>query len=415
VRTRRLLATILAGICLATSGRAEPPPLLGDGALPFTADVLRFQTEGTNEGQLWIAISVPVHELYFEPDSASTELTVSWKVRRGKTQVDGDVLRQRVEVEEAGRAHRSVLQMIPMTLEPGRYDLTVEVTGAGNPSASVAEREIRVPHPDEHPFQVSSLYLSADLPQRIRERSTGPPGFPVVDRVVSQSVSTLTLVGELYAPHGCRERYRVSYRLVDEDEHTLQSRTDEIPCEGYRTLLSLPLDTGALSFGDYRVEVTVKVPRERHEMYRELWFSADESLLSLRNEFGKTLDLVRAIATDEELEVLEEATSEEREEVWEAFWSKRDPTPDAEPNEYRTAFFERLRFANRHFSTPVTPGWKTDRGFVLLRHGHPDRIERSTHTVDQPSVEVWFYDDAGERFRFVDDLGMGDYRLAGSL
>lgn len=410
------LGSILAGILLLASGApAEPPPLLGAGGRPFAADVLMFQDEGAKEARIWVAVSIPVQELYFEPDSAATEFTVTWKVRRGRVQVDGDVIHQRVDVEEAGRLDRSVLQMIPIRLEPGSYQITVEVASAGDFTASVAEREIRVPDPDEHPFVVSSLYLTADLPQRIRQRSSGPPGFPVVDRVVSEQVSTLTLVGELYAPHGCRERYKVSYRLVDEDEHTLQERTDEIPCEGFTTLLALPLDTGRLTFGDYRVELSVKLPRERHEIYREIWFSADETLLSLRSGFDRTLDIVQAIATEEELDLLKTAPAVEREAAWEAFWTKRDPTPDAEPNEYRTAFFERLRHANRHFSTPVTPGWKTDRGYVLLRHGHPDRIERSAHAVDQPSVEVWIYDGLGQRFRFVDDLGMGDYRLAGTL
>jgi GWxTD domain-containing protein len=207
----------------------------------------------------------------------------------------------------------------------------------------------------------------------------------------------------------------VSYRLVDDLERTIQERVEEVPCEGFRTLLDLPLDTGSLSFGDFRVEVSVKVPKEGHELYRELWFSADESLLSMKAGFPRSLEIIETIATDEELQKLEDAAPNERKDAWEAFWASRDPDPATKANEARLDFFRRVRFANQHFGTALQPGWRTDRGRVLLEHGHPDQIDRGPSSPGQPSLEIWRYHALGLEFRFVDETGLGEFRLVSRL
>ncbi len=390
---------------------AEPPPLEAAGNHPFTADVLVFHTEGSDQGTVWITLDLAVTHLFFEPGETSTEYVVAWQVRRGGTQVDGDVLTQSVTVDDPVSEDRHVLQVIPIRLDPGRYQLQVELGQPGTERRSRVKRDLRIDSISESPFTLSTMYLSAEPASRIVARPAGDLGFPIVSRVVGRDATSLTLVGELYAPHGCRERYRVSYRLVDDYERTLQARTEELPCEGFRTLVMLPLDTGSLGFGDYRVEVSVKIPRESHEIYREIWFSADESLLSLRTGFSETLEIIDAIASDDELDELRNVAPEDRAEAWAAFWAERDPDPSTPTNEYRDDFFRRLRFANQHFGTGTQPGWKTDRGFVLLQNGHPDRIDRTPSSGGRPWVEVWYYAALGREFRFVDEIGLGDYHL----
>jgi len=122
-------------------------------------------------------------------------------------------------------------------------------------------------------------------------------------------------------------------------------------------------------------------------------------------------------------------TDEERENFIEMFWRRRDPNPDTEENEFREEYYERIAYANEHFTSGM-PGWKTDRGRVYITHGKPDSVE--THPTggayDRPSYEgggstttypfeVWFYrhlDDVGDglEIEFVDPTGTGEYRLA---
>ena len=41
--------------------------------------------------------------------------------------------------------------------------------------------------------------------------------------------------------------------------------------------------------------------------------------------------------------------------AWEAFWRRRDPTPDTPRNEYQVEFFRRLRYAEQHFGARPGP------------------------------------------------------------
>lgn len=139
---------------------------------------------------------------------------------------------------------------------------------------------------------------------------------------------------------------------------------------------------------------------------------------------------VAYIITNEERKAFKAlATDEERENFIENFWRRRDPNPDTEENEYREQYYERIAYANEHFTSGI-PGWKTDRGRTYIAWGKPDSIEShpSGGAYDRPSYEgggstttypfeTWFYrhlDDVGEglEIEFVDPTGTGEYRMA---
>lgn len=122
-------------------------------------------------------------------------------------------------------------------------------------------------------------------------------------------------------------------------------------------------------------------------------------------------------------------TDDEREKFIEDFWNSRDPDPDTEENEFKEEFFERIAYANEHFSSGK-PGRLTDRGKIYIKFGKPDEIE--SHPAggfyERPSYEgggststypfeKWFYRylpniKSGVELEFVDPTGSGEYRLA---
>lgn len=122
-------------------------------------------------------------------------------------------------------------------------------------------------------------------------------------------------------------------------------------------------------------------------------------------------------------------TDEERENFIENFWRRRDPNPDTEENEYREEYYERIAYANEHYTSGI-PGWKTDRGRIYIAWGKPDSVEShpSGGSYDRPSYEgggstttypfeIWFYrhlDNVGDgvEIEFVDPTGTGEYRIA---
>jgi GWxTD domain-containing protein len=139
---------------------------------------------------------------------------------------------------------------------------------------------------------------------------------------------------------------------------------------------------------------------------------------------------VRWIITDEERKTFNALkTDDEREQFIEQFWLRRDPDPDTDVNEYREEYYQRIAYANEHFTSGI-PGWKTDRGRIYIMFGPPHEKEShpSGGSYDRPvwegggttstyPFEIWWYrylEGVGSdvEIEFVDPTGSGEYRIA---
>ncbi|MDP9161350.1 MAG: GWxTD domain-containing protein [Acidobacteriota bacterium] len=155
---------------------------------------------------------------------------------------------------------------------------------------------------------------------------------------------------------------------------------------------------------------------------------------SLKQELSKTYkkwldEDVRWIISDEERSAFKQLSNdEERDQFIEAFWQRRDPTPDTVENEFKEEHYRRMAYANEHFPAGI-PGWKTDRGRIYITYGPADEIEAhpSGGTYDRPleegggststfPFETWRYryiEDIGQEviIEFVDTCQCGDYHM----
>ena len=117
------------------------------------------------------------------------------------------------------------------------------------------------------------------------------------------------------------------------------------------------------------------------------------------------------IITDEERAAFKQLSNdEERDNFIEAFWQRRDPTPDTEENEYKEEHYQRIAYANEHFAAGV-PGWKTDRGRIYIMYGKPDETDShpSGGTYERPMEEgggetsTFPFEDW--RYRYIEGIG----------
>ncbi len=155
---------------------------------------------------------------------------------------------------------------------------------------------------------------------------------------------------------------------------------------------------------------------------------------SLKVELSKTYkkwldEDVRWIITDEERAAFKQLSNdEERDAFIEAFWQRRDPTPDTAENEFKEEHYQRMAYANEHFAAGI-PGWKTDRGRIYIMYGKPDEIDShpSGGTYERPieegggetstfPFEDWRYryiEGIGQEIiiEFVDNCMCGDYHM----
>ena len=152
--------------------------------------------------------------------------------------------------------------------------------------------------------------------------------------------------------------------------------------------------------------------------------------IELSKTYKKWLDEdVRWIITDEEKSAfMQLSNDEERDQFIEAFWQRRDPTPDTEENEFKEEHYRRIAYANEHYAAGI-PGWKTDRGRMYIVFGPADEIEShpSGGSYERPMeegggetstfpFEHWRYrylEGIGQEviIEFVDSCMCGDYHM----
>jgi GWxTD domain-containing protein len=152
--------------------------------------------------------------------------------------------------------------------------------------------------------------------------------------------------------------------------------------------------------------------------------------IELSKTYRKWLDEdVRWIITDEERSAfMQLSNDEERDQFIEAFWQRRDPTPDTEENEFKEEHYRRIAYANEHYAAGI-PGWKTDRGRIYIVFGPADEIEShpSGGSYERPMeegggqtstypFETWRYrylEGIGQEVivEFVDPCMCGDYHM----
>src|ERR1700692_319369 len=155
---------------------------------------------------------------------------------------------------------------------------------------------------------------------------------------------------------------------------------------------------------------------------------------SLRIELSKTYkkwlneDVVWIITDEERAAFKQLSNDEERDNFIEAFWQRRDPTPDTEENEYKEEHYRRIAYANEHFAAGI-PGWKSDRGRMYIMYGPADEVDShpSGGSYERPMeegggetstfpFEDWRYrylEGIGQEviIEFVDSCMCGDYHM----
>ena len=220
------------------------------------------------------------------------------------------------------------------------------------------------------------------------------------------------------------------------------------------------VDLSTTPAGGYDLELRVwqegdAVPLVRRAKFSVAW-QADSWL---RNPREVQDDVHFLLGADDE-EAFALLSPGEQERYLDDFWAARDPVPGSRENEARTTFLRRVNHANRSYTRPgLGKGMFSDMGRVYVRYGEPSEVQsqviptgdqtvdlvisqivasedRSIGDVnakgpggDQRPFELWIYEgpiglppDADPAvagrvrrkrlvFLFVDDVGVGDYRL----
>lgn len=130
-------------------------------------------------------------------------------------------------------------------------------------------------------------------------------------------------------------------------------------------------------------------------------------LITEQKEMDYYLNAIYAISSPTEYEVaealLKEGSMAEKQTFFYNFWNSRNKlNPEMEWAKYKA----KLTYVDEHFSYPLTPGYRTDRGRVYLKYGAPDYIR------DEKNFVGALYLNTANANRFNSELGTGNYTNA---
>lgn len=413
----RAAALVLLAICQvavvepARSFDVTDTPPIPSGARPrfLVGAASRIGADGA---EVLLAFRVPYDELTFtsiadDPDSQLAQFDLTMVLNEGKHQVGGDLWHEQVRTTTAqSRSEDHYFErIVTLPADPGELRASVTLHERRTGRGSSAEWKLEVPDYRDEPLSVSSLW-----PGSCDEEFARAPSFPpqnwLLDPRFGEALDNICVMGEIYRQQDGSE-VELDWRILDVRQETIESH--ELPLTGGRQIpFSIHLDLSRLWLGTYFLEIEVN--SGKHRARRRFEFQMDETMVSPDLHLEQSLELLRIIATKEEIETIEELPEGQRGTGWDSFWEEHDPTPGTEQNEFRDVFFERVRYANERFGV-LEPGWKSDRGRIHIKYGAPDEIESRPSTLDGLAFEIWTYLASRRRFVFVDYDGFGRFEL----
>lgn len=385
--------------------------LTGSGEFPAVMDVATLAGPGDSTYALF-GLSLPNAALRFQRDGGGFGATyrVNVEFRSAGATVRRFAREETVRVPnfaETARSDESVVFQQSVLLAPGRYEMHVRT---GDPTTEVVTMDtIDVPAYGDVRRLAGPIFVYEGV---------GRSSYEALPQIILNPRHTVAYGGaepNLYLEwYGAGEEVPVRVRVLDERRAEVSVIDAVVPsgASAVRTLrLRLPID--ALPLGRLWIEVAAGpgAPAPAQPLVLSI---SDQWMVA---NFDEVLLFLHYIATPAEIDALGQGTPAERRGEWERFWDRRDPIPATPQNEFRDAFFERVRYATEQFGEPGgLPGWRTDRGEVYIVLGAPD-LERDRVSPDDPTQSdgiEWRYESLpGGRLSllFVDRTGFGRYRL----
>jgi GWxTD domain-containing protein len=299
--------------------------------------------------------------------------------------------------QETQRADESVLFQQVLRILPGAYSVTATVRDASSTSESSATGKFTAPAFGKGTYSAPILTYQATGRGTLAE----PLSLVLNPRgAVGYGSDTLLAYVEGYA---FSEPTMVPFEVLDEQENAIY--TDSLRFRGGREVESqvVRLAPDSVSLGELKLVVGSAPERSTSAVvsFTQAWVVTN---------FDEMLNLLRYFGQDERIATMRKAPPQERARLWREFYTATDPSNATPENEALNQYFSRVNAANQRFKDEGVPGWRTDRGEVLITLGAPDESIESTPGTASRIIR-WTYLNHRLEIYFQDETGFGRLRL----
>jgi GWxTD domain-containing protein len=407
-----LAAAVLAAALLPphpVAAAAPDRPALRSLHPPFFTVDVAVAVDSASRTRVRVTVSVPYGELNWQQDGegyvAGASFVVELTPNRGRRRLYGDSWEQRLRVPDyrGTVARRNVLLATrEFDVPPATYAVRVTVQDVtGREQAEVKDR-LEVRDLSRVPVGFADLELgvtdSAGVFASQPSRSFGLESEALAVRAV--------LVDR--RPGEWPRAYRYHWRIQDESGGTAAEGDTLVTVQRAAEPVLIRPGSRELFIGTYTLELELREGKTSWRTTRS--FEVEESGPPAGRAYDELLEALGYIAENAEVDAMRNLPREQQVERWDAFWRRRDPTPETFRNEYQIEFFRRLRHADRQF-LGFGPGWRSDMGRIYIRYGPPDQVEQRQASATQPGLEIWYYNQPYRRLVFADREGFGRFSL----
>ncbi len=300
-------------------------------------------------------------------------------------------------------------QIIPknLFLTPGTYKIRLTIYETDTKRSSEEEKEITVRDFTAPPFSLSDIMLVSKLSET--------NGKKIITPSVSNEVGSLDTFALFFYVYknATDQEIDISCKITDADNKEVYSTQDNLPSTAgaFQNQFIFPVSTAGLNYGKFQAEITATNAQHTDKSVIHFTLGNADFPFSLNN-IDELIDQLQYIAKEKEMDYMKAGkTVAEKQKRFMEFWKSKDPNPATKKNEAMDEYYRRLFYANKHFGTTYTNGWRTDMGMVFIIFGAPSNVDKHPYDMDTKPYEVWDYYDINKEFVFVDNDGFGDYRL----
>lgn len=378
----------------------------------FHYDLINVASPDSKLSRLQVFLKIAYDELQFSLSDdryrASYEVSAVIFDKKGN-QIDGKVEEEEIIADNYDLTNsRQVYSTtyLKFDLEPGDYKISITISDVETKKLRTIKDELNLKDFNQKKIMVSDLAFVRD----IQVDSLGVKSFsPDVADYIKELSEELYAYYEIYSKSDKDENFQISYKVKDSKGKPIIESDYKRRKDGFRTMEFFPLSSPQLSQGVYLLEVKVKNglrTDETEKMFVIRWANMPSTI----SDIDLAIQQLKYIADRKEFNELNNASADERLEMFEAFWRNHDPTPGTKANEWMDEFYNRVLYTNENFSV-FRDGWKTDMGMIYVIFGPPNDIERHPFDRDYKPHEIWYYYDINKNFVFMDETGFGEYRL----
>ena len=294
-------------------------------------------------------------------------------------------------------------------LTPDKYSVRASVDDNNSKNTFVQNKDIEVRKFSDN-LDISDIMLVAKEANVDGERKI----IPNVSRNVIVKKAGIPVFYEINTNEG--GKFRLIYSINTKSSVSSFQDTADVNLNKGKNQIYYDIKDSSLNLGTYTVNINAEnlTTGDEASVSSNLisrWSGVPENVTDLDLAIRQLV----YIATPGELDYINKASNrEEKIKRFAQFWKKKDPNPSDEENQAFDEYYNRVAYANDHFSR-YREGWKTDMGMVYIVLGKPDNVEHHPFDPDSKPYEIWDYYDLNVRLAFLDQTGFGDYRLMNPL